>query len=130
MIYAYKCRECGARAESATRADRLPEFVHLRQDTDVEVGCPGSFTRDYSGLQFAGVMQEHYNFTTHSAISSNRQFSDQLKRISDERSNELGMEHRFEPVDPVDKKALGVTDEGMDATNRQRRKEGLPPFRL
>lgn len=132
MIYAYKCRECGARKDSEVRGDRLPdEFVHTFVNANGDLqACRGSFTRDYSGLQFASVMQAAYNPAVGKEISSNRKFDDDMKRASEARSLETGMEHRFERVDPSDKKALGVTDEGIDQSNRVRAKQGLPTFKV
>lgn len=118
-MYSYKCRTCGATFDCTTRADSIGACT-----------CGGEFRRDYSGIKFDRVMQEHYNQTTKTAISSNRQFDNELRRQSEIRSEELGMEHRFERVDPSDKKALGVTDEGIDQSNRIRREQGLPTFKV
>lgn len=91
--------------------------------------CGGEYRRDYSAIRFDKVMQAGYNQTLNKEVSSIAKFKQELSRESDIRSEQLGMEHRFEMVDPSDKKALGVTDEGIDASNRIRSKQGLPTFK-
>ena len=117
MIYAYKCRACGFVCESSKRGD----VINWPHDN-----CDHLPTRDFSGIRFDKVMQEHYNKSLNRPVSSLRAFDEAMKVESAIASERTGMEHRFERVDPTDKAALGVTDEGMDATNRERRKQGLP----
>ena len=119
MIYAYRCRSCGATADSTTRGDILAQCE-----------CGGLMNRDYSHIRFDKVMQAGYNQTLGKEVSSIAKFKQELRRESDIRSNQLGMDHQFEMVDPHDKVALGVTDEGIDASNRIRAKQGLPTFRI
>jgi hypothetical protein len=114
-IYAYRCRACQSTLECDERGDTMGDCP-----------CGGEFRRDYSGIRFDKVMQAGYNKTLGREISSNRQFDEAMKVESAIASQRTGMEHRFERVDPTDKAALGVTDEGMDATNRVRHKQGLP----
>lgn len=129
MIYAYKCRTCGLEQDSTTRADSIGPCPTTLTADDQSLSCPGELTRLFS-LSVAPVMQEHYNATTNSYISDNRKFDEELKRQSERVSLYQGSEARFERVDPSDKKALGVTDEGMDATNRKRQEMGLPTYKL
>lgn len=123
MIYEYKCPECKSRAISEKRADRIPGVV-----------CQGCHTiqefRRVFSINVAPVMQEHFNATVQKPISSNRQFVEELKRESERASLQTGMEHRYEPIDPTDKQGLGVTDEGIDQSNRIRQKQGLPAFKI
>lgn len=124
MIYAYQCRTCRYTVDASERGDSLGPCPGLPGAG----GCTGELTRLFV-IRTNAVMQEHYNPTTNTVISSDRQFSEELKRQSEIASARTGMEHRFEPVDPTDKKALGVTDEGIDASNRIRREQGLPTFK-
>lgn len=116
ILYHYRCRGCGAEALVEHRADTLGECA----------GCEGELRRVWS-VNVAPVMHEHWNTTVQKPISSMRQFETELRRASDEATARTGIEHRFAPVDPTDRKALGVTSEGMDTTNRARVAAGLKP---
>lgn len=118
MIYEYKCRTCGAIATSRHRADTIGPC----DDPD----CSGRLTRLYS-ISVKPGMQEHFNPTVGKHISSMRQFSDELKVASEEYTMRTGIEAKFVPHDPHDAKALGVTGEGLDTTNRERVAKGLRP---
>lgn len=112
-LYVYKCRSCGYFAEVTDHASTL----------GVCPGCEaGELKRDYTTVQLAPVMQEHYNPSVNGMVSSMRKLNDEFKRQSDEYSERTGIEARFAPVDPKD---VGATNDGLDATNRQRRKMGL-----
>lgn len=118
MIYAYACKPC-----------RITASVHhplgQHPDSMVCAGCGGRMGRDYSGVSVHRPMPEHFNSTVGKSISSMRQFDDELKRKSEEYTLRTGIEARFVSHDPSDAKALGVTHEGLDATNRVRRDKGL-----
>jgi hypothetical protein len=87
--------------------------------------CGATLKRDYSTVQLAPVMQEHYNPSVNKPISSTRQLMDEFKRKSDEASEQTGIEHRYVPADVKD---LGGTDAGLDATNARRVKQGMKPL--
>jgi hypothetical protein len=114
-IYEYKCRSCGTVETSDVRADSMGECPN----------CFGYLTRLYS-VSVAKSMPEHFNPTVGKHISSMRQFDDELKRKSDEYYLRTGIEAKFVSHDASDAAALGVTNEGIDASNRQRHKEGVP----
>jgi hypothetical protein len=114
-IYAYKCRLCGTRADSMTRGDSLGPCPN----------CDGNLTRLFI-ITVERPMHEHFNPTVMKPISSNRQFDDELKRLSEERTLETGIEHKFVRHDHSDAKALGVTSEGLDESNKYRRANNLP----
>jgi len=122
VIYGYRCRECNLTEDSTRRADSIGACT--------TPGCQGFLRRDFSGIRFDKVMQEHYNKSLNRPVSSLRAFDEAMKIESAIASERTGMEHKFERVDPTDKAALGVTDEGMDATNRERRKQGLPVAKI
>lgn len=121
-IYGYKCRPCGQEYDSETRADRL--------DVPCQV-CGGPITRKYS-IRLEKPMQEHWNITTNSPISSDRQFRDELKRMSEQQMLKTGIPCNYEPVDPemirAHVESTGAV--GLDATNRVRVAEGKRPIRI
>jgi len=123
MIYAYKCRRCGLQVDSSVRADTIGPCTR-----DYPIACSGELTRLFQ-VTVEPAMQEHFNSTTASVISSSRQFDEEMKRQTDIQSARLGMDVQYERVDPSNKAALGVTDEGIDASNRIRREQGLPTFK-
>lgn len=98
--YEYKNRKTGETRLSQQRADRM---VFDGQE----------FNRVW-GFQQAPMIHEHLNPSTGTVVSSRRGFKDDLKRLSDERSERTGISHNFVEVDITDKKALGVTDEGIE----------------
>lgn len=118
-IYGYQCASCGATVDSPERADNLG--LH-----DL---CGGLLKRLWR-VNFGTVMQEHFNATVGKPISDGRQFERELRRMSEERTAATGIEHRFAPVDPTDTKTLGVTNEGLEATNAQRVSNGLKPVHV
>lgn len=112
MIYAYKCGDCRTTVDSTYRGDALGP-------------CPncttGVLKRRWS-VNTAAVMQEHFNNTTGTVVSSMSGFRDDLKRAGDEYSQRTGMDCDFQPRDWDD---LGATGEGMDGVNSERSKLGL-----
>ena len=118
-IYEYRCDNpsCRQRAESTRRGDELGQ-------------CPvcnlGTLRRRFS-FSVAPAMQEHFNHTINKPVSSMRQFRDELSKASEEYFLRTGNESKFVPKDWGE---LGATDEGLDRTNEQRSREGLPPLRL
>jgi hypothetical protein len=70
-------------------------------------------------------MPEHFNNATGQYVTNERAFGDQLKLKSEEMSARTGMEHNYQPIDITDMKALGVTDEGLEHTQRVHYNQGL-----
>lgn len=70
------------------------------------------------------------NGTTMTPIRSQQQFNESLKKMSEHASEYTGIEHQYESVDPYDHATLGVTSEGLDATNRVRVAKGQKPIDL
>lgn len=118
MMFEYKCATCGWRDLSLVRADRLDRACERCADA-------GPLRRVFS-VAVQRPMHAHWNPTTNSVVSSNRQFDDELKRLSAERSEQTGIEHRFVRHDPADWRSLNVTSEGLDDSNRVRREQGMP----
>jgi hypothetical protein len=81
-----------------------------------------------------------FNPATGTYVRNRADFRSQLDRASEQAStprlvwdgsgNQLEVtppEHRYIPVDPRDKQACGVTDEGLDATYDALRRQGNDP---
>lgn len=86
--------------------DRTPPFCDE---------CMSPMRRIWS-FSFKRPMADHYNPSVGSYVRSEQDFTDKLKAMSDEATERTGIPHNYVPVDPTDRKALGVTDEGLDAT--------------
>lgn len=66
-------------------------------------------------------MPEHFNHAVGSYVSNEREFRDALKVMSEEQSYRVGIDHEYEylsPADMADASAHGVTEEGLEATER------------
>jgi hypothetical protein len=126
-IYAYRCRTCGATEEHdfpfGEHPSELECFTEVRID-DQWMPCPGALKRDYSGVVTHRPMQRHFNTTVGREIGSMKQMREALKSESESYFLRTGIEANFVPHDPMDAKALKVTGDGMDATNRVRRAQG------
>ncbi len=91
--------------------------------------CPGEMRRVWA-VALERPMMEHFNTTVGKPISDGKKFVNELNRLSDQYSERSGVESKFVPTDPNDHKALGVTGEGLDSTNRVRRAKGLPEVKV
>lgn len=111
-VYEYKCRECGQVYESQRRG---AEGECLR--------CPGQVKRVF-GFSYVAPMQEHFNNSVGKVIRTDAQLKSEFARLSDEAEMYTGNPHKFVPIDPHDKEALGVTDEGLASTHDQQVAEG------
>lgn len=115
----YKCKACGE-AWTSDWVDSDDPIFRL-------IPCPFCFTlgikKSYS-VSVARPMPEHYNPTTGRVEHSMRSIKERLKVASDEATERTGIVHDYQPVDLRDKTALGVTEEGLDATYRRLRDEG------
>lgn len=121
MRYEYRCPMCQTRVTSDVRAERL--------QINCEVCGYLPLHRVY-GFTYNKPMPEHFNTTVNKPISSQRQFNEELKRASEVATLETGIEHKYEPVDPGDTKHLGVTGEGLEATNRARHAMGMKEVKI
>lgn len=119
MIYGYRCRTCNLEVDSTERGNTLGACPN----------CPTGELRRLFVVRTETMVHEHYNATLNRVVSGNRDFDEGLKRESERVSLYTGMEHRFERVDPSDRAALGVTEQGIDDSNRIRSKQGLPTFK-
>jgi hypothetical protein len=118
MIYPYQCNSCGAEAHHAN-------FSPIGGHLDLPCQCCGGLMVRRASFQFRRSMAAHFNQSTGTYVSNEREFADGLKLASEEASARTGMDHNFIPVDVTDMKALGVTDEGLEHTKKVRRDTGL-----
>src|SRR5260221_169726 len=98
-VYAFKCRSCGRTEDSSDRAPFL-------------CTCGMLMGRDYSTVRMGSVLHGHFNSSVGHYVSGKTDFSESLKRKSDEMSQRLGFEHRYTPVDISDQRACGASDRG------------------
>lgn len=66
-------------------------------------------------------MPEHFNYSVGSYVSNERQLRDAIKVTGEEQYYRLGIENNYEYLsasDMADASAHGVTDEGLEATER------------
>lgn len=127
MIYGYKCRRCGQHYESETRADALDPCQHLTNFGR----CRGAITRDYSGIGIARPFVEHYNASVGAPVRSKADFKEKLHVMGEQYTEMSGIPTNYQPIDMDDTRTLGVTEEGLDVTNRERvDRQGLPPIRV
>lgn len=118
MIYHYRCSICGEEAVSTRRGDRLHRVC---------AGCGSTEPlRRVFGFSLKPAMAEHFNNAVGKPVSSMRQFSDELKRQSDQASMETGIEHRYVPIEPGDHETAGATNQGIHERNVARSKRGDP----
>lgn len=78
------------------------------------------------GTSFATVWQhtDIPNLTTGRVETDPKKFAIHLREQSEIMGERLGMKVDYQPVDMTDKDALGVTDEGLDATHDRAVAEG------
>lgn len=120
-LYGYRCRTCGATAESTRRDTSIGPCL--------DPNCPGDLRRQFA-VNIRPSMQPHHNQASGTYVTNMGQFRDDLKRAGERQFIETGIESNLVPLDMHDNEATKVTGEGMDATNRQRVKDGLPPVKF
>lgn len=79
------------------------------------------------GFQFHRPISHGYNPTLGRHVRNAHDLSESLKVQSDIATARTGLVHDFQAVDPRDKEALGVTNEGLDSTYNQLRASGNTP---
>lgn len=88
---------------------------------EAEVESPCYLLRSYTAAPFSfpQVWQDtdQINMTTGRVETDPKKFKQHLADKSKEMEDRLGQRVDYQPVDPTDKAALGVTDEGLDATH-------------
>ena len=104
-VYEYKCEE-GHRFDRELARDLSEAYVgrpcfqgEFADDGRIQM-CKKPLKRVYSSVQFASVMQEHFNPSVGKPISSMSQYRDELKRASERATEKTGILHNFQPADP------------------------------
>ena len=114
MMYAYKCRSCGARFDSPSRSlTSCPE-------------CLGrDLGRDYSSVQFGpSAFQPHFNHAVGAYVSSSQEFDDMLKVRSEEAGSTISR------IDPGDMPRPTADDGIFDTQARTIREKNIDPASL
>lgn len=110
----FRCIQCGTEA-SVMAACGIGDYISHPCKS-----CGGRLQRIIKSFQYSRPMQEHYNASVGRGVNSRRDFTEELKRQSERATLETGVEHNYVEVDPSDKTALGVTDEGLYETEKRR----------
>lgn len=113
-IYTYKCPTC----------DLHGDAIRTMAEADDPQSCPqcgNGMNRIPTRFSTSASMPAHFNNTVNQHVRSASHFRDILKAQSDEQTLRTGIEHNYVQHDPREAKdALGVTDEGLEATHRAR----------
>lgn len=129
--YHLRCNWCGAYDDhymtfaehDEFRADPTP--CPLPDPNDIDETCIGVLEIVIQSPMFIKGMEAGYNPTTGAYVSSSSDFKSQLSAASDAASLRTGTPHNYQPIDPRDPVAAGVTEEGMDATYNAEVKAGI-----
>lgn len=104
-IYEYKC-------EQGHHTDVFED----QSDPDHQCElCNSPCTRVYS-VSFNRPMPAHFNPTLGQYVTNESKFNDGLKQLSESATARTGITHDYQPTDPTDMKANGVTSEGLKET--------------
>lgn len=124
-LYTYRCEHCHEEMHlemSFAEHDALPRDS-MAHTPCLEQGYMAYFKQVLSFAFHRGT-PEHYNHSLDAYVSNDAQIRSELSRQSDEMSARMGFDHQYELVDPSDPASYGVTDEGMEATERVARNSG------
>ena len=113
--YGYRCHICSKSTEASFPIGENPaRIVH---------SCGFEAPRYYTPVTVFRF-REGFNPSVGKVIGSHKQFDEELKRASEAQTLLTGQEHNYVAVDPMDKKALGVTDVGLEEQARAWRDKG------
>ncbi len=107
--FQYRCPNCKATSITNDRENPPPCPV-----------CKSPTQRQFV-FQVRTSMPEHFNHSIGSYVTNEHQIKEALKVISEQQSHRNGIEHNFEYLsrsDLADASAHGVTDEGLEETQR------------
>lgn len=111
--YTYRCPACGLEADAfrsiADRNDQ-PACPHCGG-----LGTPVDMVRVITKVSFArSTVQDnpHWDHTLGQVVKNAKDFEQKLEKMNAEQGT------HYVPADPTDPNTFGVTEEGMDATNR------------
>lgn len=121
--YEYECDGCGDRKSVTMSVAEYDEMkrngMALAVDEKHATGQCGHYSRVFERINIMRDMPEHYSHQLESVVSGTRDFKKKLRQQEIDNSQRLGYDVHYETIDPTDPVAAGVTDEGMDATNRR-----------
>lgn len=112
--YTYRCEPC------LTNYDLIQKMADRRLCPPCPQ-CGGSTLLTISGVRFlrsTAQSEPHFSHATGQVVTSTRDLEEQLKAMNDEKGTHYVL------ADPNDKEYFGVTDEGMDATERRQTDTG------
>lgn len=115
MRYEYRCTECGGLSYTHDRADRI------------ETLCCLSEGRRVFGFAFNKPMPAHYNHSIGKYVTNERGFLDGLKSQSEAIEARTGVPTNLVPIDVSDRKACGVTDDGIEALAEDKARSSVAP---
>lgn len=123
--YLYRCRTCDAECllfEPADDAGPCEEcMIEWRHMHGVWPEDPPLMKRVWQ-VQFAPIMQPHFNQTVGTVISDRRQMDRELRRASEEATDKTGIPHNFQQVDGREaEQVFGIDAELQDEINRAHR---------
>jgi len=117
-LYRFECNRCGAQElEQMTFGEHDEYRAKYPNGRPHDWHCKGELMQVLDFHINLG-MREHYSAQLDTFVSSDRQFNSELSRQQDEYQARMGFDVKFETIDPNDAKAAGVTDAGLESTER------------
>ena len=119
-VYEFRCQYC---AEAGLPSYEIfhhggpPEHRPLCPRHDIHLSRVYSFTKTI-------MFQDGYSPVTGGYVSSMSDTAEQLKRRSEELTNQTGIPHDLVPVHPSDMHSMTSTEEGRDAKYRKQTETG------
>lgn len=111
MMYEYKCPSCGTRDLSSKCGDRLERWCDFCESKE-------SWKRCYT-VSLPRPVMDHFNHSLGRGVTGITDFREQLKVKAGEAEERTGMPVQYAEISHEEARH-GVTEEGMDATNRER----------
>ena len=108
-LYEFKCRECGT-ISTVTTYGVIPPC---------QMCGSSSVKRKYS-FYVEKSFVPHFNPSVGKYVSSQRQFNDELKVLSDEQTLRTGIPHNYVPTEMGDRAGFGISDEDREEYTRAR----------
>ena len=138
-LYKFQCDECGERAmkemtfaEHDEKTHKFDGKIYLSEPRYHE--CPEADVKGNWMQVFDFVFKrgtpDHYNHTVDAYVTGERDFNDKLKMQSDAMSERMGFTVDYEMVDPGEPEAYGVTQDGIEETERRAVAEGRQEVKL
>jgi hypothetical protein len=103
--YEFRCQNCGVRLIRYIDLAGDDERTAWNRGTQPCPDCSHGHMKRVWGFRQAPMMHEHWNASVGKPISSMKQFKDELRRASDEKTERTGIVHDFVPVDPKEMSA-------------------------